>query len=129
MTGIHSDWLAMFEKFGISKEEQDQFEAAQKRPWSKDEFPQVAAWLEANRLPLAKITEAAKCPRCNAPLVPVREPPMMAAPFLIHSTAYAPISSGVTSYILQVSTSSDFSKINYSSSTALSSATRKPWAA
>ena len=42
---------------------------AAKRPWSKQEFPQVAAWLDANEKPLALMIEASKRPRRFDPLV------------------------------------------------------------
>ncbi len=40
-----------------------------KRPWSKKEFPQVAAWLNANEKPLSLLIEASKRPRRFDPLV------------------------------------------------------------
>ena len=42
---------------------------AAKRPWPKQEFPQVAAWLEVNEKPLALLIEASKRPRRFDPLV------------------------------------------------------------
>lgn len=45
-----------------------QFERARERPWSKDEFPLVAAWLAENEKPLEMIAAAAKRPRYFFPL-------------------------------------------------------------
>ena len=42
---------------------------AAKRPWSRKEFPQVAAWLDANEKPLSLLIEASKRPRRFDPLV------------------------------------------------------------
>jgi hypothetical protein len=50
---------------------------AQKRPWSREEFPTVAGWLDVNREPLRLIGEAGRRPRFYAPLVPCGEPPMI----------------------------------------------------
>jgi hypothetical protein len=54
-----------------------QLDQVQKRPWSQEEFPAIAGWLEANREPLRLIEEAAGRPRCYAPLVPSGDPPMI----------------------------------------------------
>jgi len=64
----------------VTKESQEvwvQLEQAQKRPWSQEEFPTIAGWLEANREPLRRIEEAAGRPRSYAPLVPAGDPPML----------------------------------------------------
>jgi hypothetical protein len=45
-----------------------QFEKAQQRPWSKDEFPLVAAWLAENEKPLELAAAAARRPRFYFPL-------------------------------------------------------------
>jgi hypothetical protein len=47
----------------------DQQTEAQKRPWSKKEFPVVAGWLAANEKPLALVIAASKLPRRYDPLV------------------------------------------------------------
>jgi type II secretory pathway pseudopilin PulG len=63
-----------------TKESQEmwaQLEQAQTRPWSKEEFPEIAGWLEANHAPLRRIEEAAGRPRYYAPLVPSGDPPMI----------------------------------------------------
>ena len=63
-----------------TKESQEmwaQLDQAQKRPWSREEFPAIAGWLEANRAPLRRIEEAAGRPRSYAPLVPSGDPPMI----------------------------------------------------
>jgi hypothetical protein len=41
------------------------------RPWSKQEFPEAAAWLAANEKPLALIIEGCKRPRRYDPLISV----------------------------------------------------------
>jgi len=48
---------------------QDQYNTAQERPWSKEEFPEVYQWLAANEKPLATLTEASKRPRFYNPAV------------------------------------------------------------
>ncbi len=45
-----------------------QLDPAMKRPWSKQEFPLVANWLEANEKPLKLLLEASKRPRRYDPL-------------------------------------------------------------
>lgn len=40
-----------------------------RRPWSKEEFPEWAAWLAANEKPLALLVEASKRPRRYDPLI------------------------------------------------------------
>lgn len=47
----------------------DQLEAAIQGPWSQRERPELAAWLEANRVPLDRLVEASSRPRCYAPRV------------------------------------------------------------
>jgi len=49
------------------------------RPWSEDDLPAIAGWLAANREPLRLIEEAASRPRWYLPLVPWRDPPMLAS--------------------------------------------------
>ena len=64
----------------IGSKEWDEADAecaqAQKRPWSREGFPVIAGWLEANHEPLRLIGEAARRPRFYAPLVPSGDPPM-----------------------------------------------------
>ena len=47
----------------------DLLDPALKGPWSKQEFPVLAAWLAANEKPLALLVEASKRPRRYDPLV------------------------------------------------------------
>ncbi len=49
------------------------------RPWTRDEFPEVAAWLESNQAALDALVQAFQRPRYYAPLVSVEEPPMVLA--------------------------------------------------
>jgi hypothetical protein len=51
-----------------------QFDRARERPWSKDEFPLVAAWLEENERSLDLIVAASNRPRFYFPLFGPREP-------------------------------------------------------
>lgn len=57
----------------------DQQSAAMRRPWSKEEFPRVARWLEKNEQPLRLIVDGTKRPRYYSPLVSSGEPPMITA--------------------------------------------------
>ena len=51
---------------------------ALRRPWSKEEFPTIAAWLAANEKPLALLVEATKRPRRYDPLVGGENTPVIA---------------------------------------------------
>jgi type II secretory pathway pseudopilin PulG len=53
----------------------DQEDQARKRPWSKEEFPELAAWLERNDKPLERVVAASQRERFYAPLVPPTQPP------------------------------------------------------
>ena len=46
-----------------------QQDTAMSRPWSKEEFPIVAEWLQKNEKPLALVVEGTKRARCYVPLV------------------------------------------------------------
>lgn len=92
MPAYFFDWLAVeappkngsyfvdFERYmkeqlkGITTEQKaqlnDQFEAANKRAWTAEQYPHVAAWLKANEEPLALVVEASKRPRYYSPLAP-----------------------------------------------------------
>ena len=48
------------------------------RPWSKQEFPVLAAWLDANEKPLALLVEASRRPRRYDPLVCGEKTPLIA---------------------------------------------------
>ncbi len=54
-----------------------QFERVREMPWSKDEFPLVAAWLAENEKPLELILAASKRPRFYFPLFGSGEPTMV----------------------------------------------------
>lgn len=47
----------------------EQIDQATSRPWSKDEFPDVAKWLETNSKPLELVIEGTKRPEYYSPLV------------------------------------------------------------
>jgi hypothetical protein len=46
----------------------DNLDVAVTRPWTREEFPLLADWLQANEEPLAIVIEASKRPRLYAPL-------------------------------------------------------------
>ncbi len=50
-------------------ETEKQLEVAQRRPWSKEEFPLLAEWLGANEEPLRLVVEASRRPKFFAPVV------------------------------------------------------------
>jgi hypothetical protein len=52
-----------------AKTSQGQMDLALKRPWSKQEFPLWAEWLEINEKPLALVVEACRRPRRYEPLI------------------------------------------------------------
>lgn len=47
----------------------DRHEIARRRPWSREEFPEVARWLEANERPLELALSASRKPRFYSPIV------------------------------------------------------------
>jgi hypothetical protein len=61
---------------GIEADEIDalcqQHDQTTKRPWSKKEYPHIAAWLHANEKPLALVLEASRRPQYFSPLVSPR---------------------------------------------------------
>jgi membrane protease YdiL (CAAX protease family) len=56
----------------------DLLDPALKRPWPKEKFPVLAAWLAANERPLALLVEASKRPRRYDPLVCGEKTPLLA---------------------------------------------------
>ena len=46
-----------------SDEDKKEFDPGRPRPWTRDEFPQLAEWLDANEKPLALVIEATRRPR------------------------------------------------------------------
>ena len=58
-------------KGGAAEEFDRRRETAAKRPWTAKEFPDVAAWLRANEVPLSLAVEASKRPRYFAPKVSI----------------------------------------------------------
>ena len=64
----------------------DMWETASKRPWSKQEFPLLAGWLEANKKPLALLVEASKRSRRYDPMVANTDSMVAAIPlWTVHS--------------------------------------------
>ena len=56
---------------------QEQFETAQRRPWSKAEFPVLAEWLRANQKPLELIIEGTRRPKYLRRLWPTTAGPCL----------------------------------------------------
>ena len=52
---------------------QDDFDRIMKRPWSKKESPQMAAWLEENEEPLRLVVEGTRLTRYYTPLIAVSD--------------------------------------------------------
>ena len=52
-----------------------QYEYANSNPWTAEQFPQLAAWLEKNRQPLDLMRQASLRPRCYYPLIDSSDPP------------------------------------------------------
>lgn len=74
----HGDYFISFEAFVESHASApkdgvpptfEQLDTARVRPWSKDEFPVIAAWLEQNAKPMALIVEASKRTRYYSPYI------------------------------------------------------------
>jgi hypothetical protein len=55
----------------------DLLDPAMKRPWPKEKFPVLAAWLAANEKPLALLAEASRRPRRYDPLVCGERTPLL----------------------------------------------------
>ncbi|MEX2138763.1 MAG: hypothetical protein WD894_05840 [Pirellulales bacterium] len=53
------------------------YEPAMTRPWSREEFPLVGKWVDANQGPLEVVVAASKLPRYYAPRVASGQPPML----------------------------------------------------
>jgi hypothetical protein len=58
----------------------DFLHARMKQPWSRQEFPVLAQWIEANEKPLALVVEASKRPRFYDPLCAGETTPLIAVP-------------------------------------------------
>lgn len=52
-----------------------QYEFALDNPWTAEQFPELAAWLEKNRKPLELLEQAALRPRCYYPMIDLDEHP------------------------------------------------------
>jgi tetratricopeptide (TPR) repeat protein len=77
------------EKNGTAKPEEEAqvdvyeiLDPAMKRPWSKQEFPVIAQWIEVNEKPMSLIVEASKRPRRYDPLVGGESTIMITVPSL-----------------------------------------------
>jgi hypothetical protein len=58
--------------------------AALERPWTDDEFPELKNWLDANREPLARVSEASRRDHFHVPLIVPSGEPSLAAIRLDH---------------------------------------------
>jgi hypothetical protein len=58
----------------LDRQLQDQCEYASERPWTQKQYPELAAWLEANEKPLAIVIQASKRPKYFSPFVSDRTP-------------------------------------------------------
>jgi len=77
--GLISAWPARGRKeSGWAGVLQAQFRQATLRPWSRDEFPELAAWLAANQAPLQRAYEASHRARFYSPLISADEPANLA---------------------------------------------------
>ncbi len=47
----------------------EQLEKAQQGPWSRDQFPELAQWLDASETPLKRLVVCTRCPHFYSPLV------------------------------------------------------------
>lgn len=54
------NWLALL---------REQHDRASERPWSPEEFPELAAWLDRNRVPLGLMVEGSRKERFYSPLI------------------------------------------------------------
>jgi hypothetical protein len=70
---LNSDQDAAVDKDALSSARDE----AMSRPWTKDEFPEIAGWLAANETPLKLIVEASKRPRRFDPLLSTTAPPTL----------------------------------------------------
>jgi hypothetical protein len=64
----HGDYFQGLEKFLGNSNEPDDLASLIERPWKTSERPRTAAWLKANKKPLAKMIEASKRTRFYFPL-------------------------------------------------------------
>ena len=76
--GAKSRWSRRVSAGDPLEEAQDRergnFAKAIEKPWKARDYPVLAAWLEANKEPLALATAASLRPRCYVPLVPTQQP-------------------------------------------------------
>ncbi|MBX3439827.1 MAG: hypothetical protein KF861_20220, partial [Planctomycetaceae bacterium] len=79
------DLAAFLDSQGITRQQDpeqfdeliDQQGQATSSPWAAESFPQMAAWLKANEVPLEAIIQAAAKPRYFSPLVPPDDSPVL----------------------------------------------------
>lgn len=63
MAGKEAEYTEWYEKV------MRQFDEAMKAPWSAEQYPDLAAWLKANEVPLRILVEGARLPRFYSPVV------------------------------------------------------------
>ena len=57
----------------------DMQEEAGERPWSREEFPHLATWLDENAGPIELMVKASRLPKYYAPLISAQDEPMVAS--------------------------------------------------
>lgn len=73
---------------GLWEREKDSLKVAIAGPWSSEQFPALAEWLQANEAPLEIVSEGTKRPRCYIPLIPSEQSPLILnAPLAFHQHA------------------------------------------
>ena len=76
--GVYFQSLSMFAKVRLERTEEERkalketLTKAMNRPWSRNEYPELADWLDANDKPLATIVEASKRSDYFSPILAVR---------------------------------------------------------
>lgn len=61
-----------------------QDEESQKRPWTRDEFPEIADWIDLNEEQFGRMHAAAAFPKAYAPIISDREPMLVNDVLLPH---------------------------------------------
>jgi hypothetical protein len=81
---VEGDYFTTLEKFAKERTEeiQMQYDEANQRPWTRDEFPLLADWLAANEKPLALFVKASQRPRFYNPYLGNDESPSIVAVLL-----------------------------------------------
>ncbi len=86
--GLKSSTLEAPDGSPVLEEEMKHFEQVQRCPWSRDQFPAVAALLEKNRGPLQLFVEGSRQPRFFTPLFGRDDESSVAVEFATLATAF-----------------------------------------